>query len=383
MTRKSPVHHHVRSHSRSGFSVNKYERGHGKAPVITNVKLSSRYFLTPEERLRKLQQLKVNPKNRRDWVEQMWRWEHKGRVDFNIDAKTKLGAETSYSYLGWRTNPKQPISDLIEQKGLDRSRRDVFKFKNLAGNNIYIGSGSEKKRKLLAFHVRRILIKQFTGEENRAMGSVFVEGSCPRVDALGSNAGYPRYHANFVSIKPKSYDDDEVITHELIHAMRWGFGQHSMDRNKEEKETELETICRIPKHSITGREFWIGGYYLYVPSIRAERDRTKRAELIKKAMLHDRKVIMGSEDAQMKGKPLRRRINSRRFFDTEMSKAHFSPAELLDRYFVVLDQGLRSNVHIRYAKPPKVATIKKEFVQEYGKGVKVWEYQDGKKVKFL
>ena len=388
MTRKTPVFHHVRSHKRSGYPVDQYNRGHGKASTV-NRSPSSRWGETYNGRSVDYQKLKVNQKERRRWIERMWIWKHPGRVDFNINAQTKTGATSRYSYRTWELVKNRNQLDLLAHQGLDRSRKDVLKYKNYAGNNIYIGSGTFSKRNTIALHTRRILRNQFTIAENRAMGSVFVEGTMSNSGAWGSNAGYPKFKGNYMRLDPKIYDSDIVVTHEFIHAMRWGLGDHNLDRTREEKETELETVCRIPKSSIIamgGSQRFVPGYYMYVPDLkRIRRISGYRAydEAVKKSMLHDRKVIMGSENAKMKGKSLRRRLNSPLFHKTVISQAHFSPAEKLDRYFLIKDDGIERRLHIRYGIIQTVATIKRDFIKEYGKDVEVWEYQDGKKVKFI
>lgn len=388
MTRKTPVFHHVRSHKRSGYPVDQYNRGHGRASTVNRSPISRDRF---GQRIKAdLTKVWVNQKERRRWIERMWIWLHPGRVDFNINAQTKTEATSRYSYRTWELVANRNQLDLLSPQGLDRSRKDVMKFKNYAGNNIYIGSGMEAKRNKIASHTRRILRNQFTIAENRAMGSVFVEGTMGNTGAWGSNAGYPKFKGNYMRLDPKIYDSDIVVTHEFIHAMRWGLGDHVRDRTREEKETELETVCRIPKSSITGMDGgsqrFVPGYYMYVPDLKRIR-RTSGYGAYKDAviqsMLHDRKVIMGSVDAKMKGISLRRRLNSDLFKKTVISQAHFSPAEKLDRYFLIKDNGIERSLHIRYGKIQTVATIKRDFIKEYGKDVEVWEYQDGKKVKFL
>lgn len=379
--RKSPVRHIVHpKHNR--YSVSQYPRGQGKHSPVTVQRRGGFIDIDTEAQLQKLQ---VAVKSRKKWIVYMWRWKHKGRVDFNIRAKSKIPAENLWDYHNWFANSNQPTSDLVDRYGLDRPRKDVLKFKSPPGNNVYVGSGSDKRRTKLGFATRRILRNQFTDEEIRAMGTLFLEGSSPKRGALGSCSYYTNYGNNYILIRQEALDDDKVITHELIHARRFGMNESPRDRDKMEKMVELETTCRIPLDSIKRKDTHGGGYYQHVPSVKRIpywKDRAGYEKAVRDAMIFDRKAVMGDENRVMKGKALRERVTMK-YHLTQIAKAHFSPAELLDRYFIVKDEGISSKVHIRYEKPPTVAQIKSDFIQEYGKDVEVWELQDGKKVKFL
>lgn len=78
--------------------------------------------------------------------------------------------------------------------------------------------------------------------------------------------------------------------------------------------------------------------------------------------------------------------NNKNYKRSQLSKAHFSPGENLDRYFLVkTSTGLTVKVHKRY-KAGKVATItqlKTQFRKRYGPNATVWEWHNSKKKLFL
>jgi len=86
----------------------------------------------------------------------------------------------------------------------------------------------------------------------------------------------------------------------------------------------------------------------------------------------------------MKGKRLTKHIEE--LYDkSHISRAHFSPAEKLDRYFYIEEaDGDKLDLHLRYG-PKKLPTNKmayKELKEDYP-GAKIWEYRNGKKVRVV
>ena len=387
--RKSPIFHHVRNHTRDGHSVGRYERGHGKAPRSSIVSRDSslihkprvRRIQTREERLTKLH---VGAKSRKEWIQEMWEWKHKGAIDFNINAQTKKIPKSNIDYRVWQYQKKQPYMDLIDEHGFDRSRKDVMKFKSPSGTNVYVGSGSKNKRRILGLNARLILRNNFTIAEVKSMGRMFFEASNPR-SALGTCWYHPRMKASYMGFKAKTIDHEKVVTHEVIHAYRFRSGLRTRDRNTEEKITELETMCRVSENAIRTEPTHGGGYYQYIVP---KKDRSlywsNQAEynrIVREAMLSDRKIILGDLKSR-KGVALRNRIREH-YGQTQIAKVHFSSAELLDRSFVVKDDGILQDIHVRYEFPTSLAQIKKEFIEDFGKDVEVWEWRDGKKIKIL
>ena len=105
-------------------------------------------------------------------------------------------------------------------------------------------------------------------------------------------------------------------------------------------------------------------------------------KLVKKLALEDKELIeKHMKGKQAKGKKLREIIN-KIYPKTNISRAHFSLGEELDRYFLVESQRLQFQVHIRFEKPPNERQLKADLKKAYGEDIKVWEYQDGKVIHF-
>ena len=107
---------------------------------------------------------------------------------------------------------------------------------------------------------------------------------------------------------------------------------------------------------------------------------------MRKYQKEDRELLLGRKSGKgIKGKTLDRRVTEC-YSKSHIKKAHFSPAERLDNYYLIeTKDGRKFEVHIRTdpkpgKNPPPLSKIRRDLKQEY-KGAKVYEYQDGKKVK--
>lgn len=201
---------------------------------------------------------------------------------------------------------------------------------------------------------------------------------------LASVAG-EKYH--ITRIHPSTMKDGDnsffmALTHELTHACRNGLGVTKVyDRDVDEKETELETFARLPKGVISGVHL---GYYFYVPEVTAlwKAGKTQEAyALAEKLMLEDKEKLERAGEI-LKGKRLRE-VVEKVYPETHISRAHFSPGELLDRYFSVeTPHGVKADIHLRF-KPGETARLQsiiKDIKREYGNDATIYEWRDGKKV---
>lgn len=351
-----------------------------------------------------LRGLPANFQGRQTWAIRMWQWGHKGSVDMPRRAKRvatvkdlEKQMDTSDAWrhmLRWEVNPQQRTIDVYP---LDYPRHDIDAFKAKTGRKVYLGSADKRTMQELRANTGFIFLENFTGPEIKQMGGVFIDAKSPGGNAAGQCAkieGAKGSTANMVRIKKKYIGDEWIVTHELEHAKQFGglapgrYSSYYLDRNKDETMTELATTARV--HNFRGREFE-GGYYIYVPSVRqallnwrtGKGTRREYIDALRKAQDMDRIGMTGSMDRTLRGKALETRLKEY-YPESQVGKAHFSPAEFLDRYYQVNVGKMKIVVHRRYGESVRnQSQVKRDFRKEYGPDVKVFEWMDGKRVRIL
>jgi len=309
---------------------------------------------------------------RQGWILARWRWGHAGAVDFGKQAQE--GVTPPYpttSDIYWSGHPKQAKSDLV---GLDHPRKDTTSFKSKATKKVYVGATTDKTKRGLKNRAEQILRSNFTKHEINCMGSLYFEGSRPSSRNAAATCSSVRVTENgkitgrnhLITVKPTHTNNEEVITHELVHARRHGTGEHTYDRDTEEKETELETVARVKDPPS-----WGGGYYQYLRDKDSFEAKTK-----------DRIGLTGRMSRNIKGKKALKKI--REYYpQSEISKAHFSPAERVDRYFVIKVNGTTIDHHMHFEGKPTKNHVIQDLKADFGENIKVWEWKDGKKVRVV
>ena len=248
--------------------------------------------------------------------------------------------------------------------GFDHPRPDVKKIPKT--HQKYAGAPKTKVSKIAKI-AGTVLRNNFTAKERKDIGKVLIEGSPKSRKAAGSNTYYPSDKLNIVKIDSDYIGDEDVYTHELIHARRHGSKDRVIDRNREEKMTDFETVGRL-----SSPEKKEAGYYRYI-----------KGESVRTGIKHDRILLTGSMAKRRKGKVYLADVK-KKYDKSKIKDAHFSPAENLDRYFqVILPSGERVEVHRRY-KPHKrdtKAQVLKQFKEQFGKDITAYEWENGKKVR--
>ena len=302
---------------------------------------------------------KREPLTRVDWGFRALR-KRRDAIDYGKRAKTRH-ADTTENYTAWVEGGHKKY----DLEGHDYPRPDVKKIPKTYHK--YAGAPKARVSKT-AKMAEKVLRKNFTAKERKDIGKVFIEGSRPQSKkAAGTNAYYPSDEVSIVKIDPSYADDEDVYTHELVHSRRHGSKDSVKDRNREEKQTEFETVGRL-----SSPDKKTAGYYYHI-----------KGGDVKDDIKHDRILLTGSMAKKRKGKRFVEDVE-KKYDKSKIKTAHFSPAENLDRYFqVILPHRKRVEIHRRYkphAKDTK-AQILKQFKEQFGKDITAYEWENGKRVR--
>jgi hypothetical protein len=270
------------------------------------------------------------------------------------------------------------ISSKMDLEGLDIPVPDIHVFKDKTGKNVYVGGSNKKRRNTLTHAVKGVMTHSFAASELKKMNLYFDASHPISANAVGECQGFT-YHRDEKREKKHSiirvaegHEQEDVLIHEMVHARRHAMHNDVRDINREEKETELESVIRMRSPAQK-----IAGYYQFHPD---GRDNNKRRNMI----VADRILATGSEKKSLKGKRAVKRtqeIYNKSFIST----VHFSPAEDVDGYFEIrLPDGITTvDLHVRYTKRPSLTQIKKDLKKQYGTNITAWEYRDGKRVQII
>ena len=310
-------------------------------------------------------------RQRMDHIEFMWRNGHKGSVDRAKRARNVefFGSFTPGIYPG--------SSNKLDFDKLDMPIQDIHVFKDKTGKNVYVGGSDKKRRNTLTNTVKNIMVHSFAASELKKMSLYFDASHPSSANAAGEcqtftfNRGEKHEKKHSIIRVAKGREQEDTLMHEMVHARRHAMGDHVRDIDREEKETELESVIRMqfPARKVTG-------YYQFHPD---GLDDNKRRNMI----VADRILATGSEKKSLKGKRAVKRtqeIYNKSFIST----VHFSPAEDVDGYFEIrLPDGIMVDLHVRYTKRPSLTQIKKDLKKRYGTNITAWEYRDGKRVQII
>ena len=281
-------------------------------------------------------------------------------IDHGKMAKTRKVA-TPENYTTWSKSGHKKY----DLEGYDHPREDIKKVPKTYHK--YAGSPKVRLSKTTKT-AEKVLRNNFTAKERKKIGKVVIEGIAPaNKNWIGSNTYYRGSKLSLVKIAPHCADSEDVYTHELIHARRHGGNEYVRDINIDEKQTEFENVGRL-----SSSDKMDTGYYYYI------KDGSFRDNIN-----HDRLLLTGKTGKKRKGKRYMADVR-KKYSKSKIQYAHFSPAENLDRYFqVILPNGQKVSVHRRYKPRSRdtKAQILKEFKKEFGKDIRVYEWENGKRVR--
>jgi len=331
--RKPPILHTVKRHRRRGQWVESYERGKGTRPV---------------------------------------------RVRKHV-----VVGQPGIKPPGWLLDETEYILQGIE--GLD-----IKLLRMVDGVGVFTGTTSPElvgRRAELDYVMGRVIDENFTHDELGRLGCIGVFSVDDLREAFGDSVA-GMFHDNLpdgimVTMDPNNVNPSTAI-HEIIHGLRVIRDEEPRDIDIDEKETELETLVRLT--NIYGDADWhVGaGYYEHIPVVKeaySKDDDITAQDEIWKAVEHDRKLVTGSIENHLIGEPAVTGTIEK-YPDSIISTAVFSPAERLDRYFVIQRPGKREiDVHLDFDKPPDESKVIGGLTKLYGADAKIWEWKDGIKVR--
>lgn len=334
MNRRSPIRHKVKKHTRSGYTITSYERGSGSHPtrVKKHVVVGQSSVKVPD-----------------------WLIKETGKALKGVDPK------------------------------------DITLLRIVDGTHIFTGVAppytSDIHRKL-DYICNRVVDESFTPGELGTLGCIGIF-CIPELGFLGTPyEGF--FHSSLpdgimIAVNVNNMIPGTII-HELIHGLRGIRGTGPRDFDVEEKQTELEEVARI-KNIYSDANWNIGsGYYQFVDSVAdawgdSDEVTTEVLDAIMRAVEHDRLLLTGSLDKNLVGEAAITRT-AQKYPESVISTAWFSPAERVDRYFVVQRPGMReADVHLRFDDPPDESKVMSGLTKLYGSDAEIWEWKDGMKVR--
>ena len=191
------------------------------------------------------------PMKRDQWILQMYDWGKKGIEDFDhlhkkiIPASKKLIKKTKY---GMRL---KKLDSTLDVRGFDMPRRDIERVKIKGGKIIRIGNdGIQKNSEYFKKYIIPLINRSFTKEELDNL-ELYIEYPSkhlnPNFDGL-SSAWTSDKNIKFSTIDVSRKKDGPTIIHEVLHAVRFNKNKMAKRRNKDEAETDLETLMRLSKY---------------------------------------------------------------------------------------------------------------------------------------
>ena len=212
------------------------------------------------------------------------------------------------------------------------ARADIDKIQ-IHNTKIHIGG---KYRRSYAPYVKRTLESNFTAQEINEIGNLYVETDPKDLgkDVGGSNEHFDiqgKAKASIIRIPPQRQGNhkdvegaEDALTHENIHALRNVMGRWVEDIDKEESETQLESIARISKN---GMDNITTGYYDHIPGLETAEERFK-------AIDDDRILLNRTYERKRKGDDAIQKVKEK-YPQSNISRVQLeeSDAENIDRYF--------------------------------------------------
>jgi hypothetical protein len=305
-------------------------------------------------------------KNLKEWARVDWARNavssHANMIDYGKKAKI-IVPDTQDAFTDWYYKGGHKKYDF---EGKDHPIPQAKKVANT--HYKYATASSARNAGIISKHAEKILLNNFTRKEIRQMGKIIfsVRPIVKSEDAAGMIEYRGRGDASVITIDDSYVDDEDIFTHELVHARLYGTNTDPQDRDIREKMTDFETIGRI-SHPEEKR----AGYYQYIKNV-DEKD----------AIKHDRILLTGSMMKNRKGDRFVADVR-KKYNESMIKDAHFSPAEKLDRYYqVILPDGEKISIHQRGKPNAKVSISKiiQNFKKRYGRDIKVYEWRDGKRV---
>jgi len=194
---------------------------------------------------------KKYPTNREQWIIQMYDFGKRGIEDFNhlhkkvIPASKKLVHKTKYGM------KLKKLDSTLDVKDYDMPRKDIERVRIKNGKIIRIGSDTiQKNMEYFKKYIVPILNRSFTREELQNI-ELYIEYPSKefsrKFDGMSSSYISDK-NIKFTKIDVARKKDAPTVVHEVLHAVRFKKNKILNDINKDEAETDLETMMRLSKY---------------------------------------------------------------------------------------------------------------------------------------
>jgi len=283
-----------------------------------------------------------------------------------------------------------PTHDIL---GFDHPRMDILVGKTPGGKQIRTGGTNFHTRSVLAMGAGVVLDNNFTKNEVRDL-ELYFEAAGTRVKGAAGTCESRKRRGRDVSIISISRHnvDEDVLTHEIVHALRAADGRNVKDRDMDEIATEYETALRVQN------PWRVRGYYRFIPGGMDAQGRSN-SNTIANAVIADRVLATGATGKPLKGRRLTHDVVPNTIKNSRIATAKLALhehheeyygvsqmiAEDVDTYFQIkLPDRSTTEYHIRFntARPP-LKEIKKHLKEKFGKNIDAWEWKDGKRVRLI
>lgn len=309
------------------------------------------------------------PQKREKYIGDMYDFGSKGERDFDRTAKKVVKSSKKLI----KRNSLRKLPSKFDVNGYDMPRSDIGVMKTTPTRTLRVGNDHKKNindfKKYILPKIQHVFTKQeldmiyaYFEYPNNKMSNLFAGLTSGWVSKNGKRF-------SIIDINNLHKKDMDTITHELIHALRFAKKDRTRDIDKDEAETQLETLARLSNTDIKKIRNSDTGYYEIVGGV--------------KSMMNDRKMITskcklngGLSKCVKKnlGKSIIGKINIPNKY---IPKLKMNP-ENIDRDFVVVKDGKEIYIQGNYGNKTTEG-IKKLFITTYGKNIKIYEYKDGKK----
>jgi hypothetical protein len=176
-----------------------------------------------------------------------------------------------------------------------------------------MGGKDEKTRETAIKDLRKVYDRNFTANEQKQIGNILIDIDTKPIKKFDAHStrliiktnpqkglalNHGRYYITSIGYH-KNKNTEGALTHELIHARKFGI----KGEKHNEKKIDFERVGRVSGTSLRND---VMGYYNDDKNINVKFARSvpikKRIEVIKETMANDKKLLVGSVNKSGKGK---------------------------------------------------------------------------------
>lgn len=213
-----------------------------------------------------------------------------------------------------------------ERPEKENSRPNATYYYTESGNKVYVVGTSRKNNKPVRVRVGKQFVKvydkNFTAREQRMIGNLYynIQEEPDQKRHFIADTGLSRSHEARrlnrgkgmmceIRVAPDARDNEEIITHELIHAKTFMRHRSSDHSKHNERKIDYEAVGRVSPQGLFAMQH---GYYFSTlgnQEIGKRKYKGRRNKIVSRGILHDRLLLTGSIKKSLIGKPVEKRVN--------------------------------------------------------------------------